>query len=117
MGLFSKDPEVIAIGADRLILIMPFYFFCSLMDVAASQLRGMGKSFEPMIVSLLGGCGLRILWIYLVLPLNRTLVNLYWAYPVSWAATFFVQFALYFVLRRKMKRSGMTDAEEKTVTD
>ena len=117
VGLFSKDPEVIAIGADRLILIMPFYFFCSLMDVAASQLRGMGKSFEPMIVSLLGGCGLRILWIYLVLPLNRTLVNLYWAYPVSWAATFFVQFALYFVLRRKMKRSGMTDAEEKTVTD
>ncbi len=107
VGLFSDDPEVIKIGADRLLLIMPFYFFCSLMDVAASQLRGMGKSFEPMIVSLLGACGIRIFWIYFILPLNKTLVNLYWAYPVSWSITFFVQFSLYFILKHKLKKNGL----------
>ncbi|MBQ2848118.1 MAG: MATE family efflux transporter [Clostridia bacterium] len=107
VGLFSDDPEVVAIGADRLLLVMPFYFFCSLMDVAASQIRGMGKSFEPMIVSLLGACGIRIFWIYFILPLNKTLTNLYWAYPVSWAVTFFVQFLLYFILKNKMKRQGI----------
>lgn len=107
VGLFSDDPEVIAIGADRLLLVMPFYFFCSLMDVAASQIRGMGKSFEPMIVSLLGACGIRIFWIYFILPLNRSLTFLYWAYPVSWAVTFFVQFAMYFILKNKMKRQGV----------
>ncbi len=111
VGLFSDDPEVIAIGADRLMLIMPFYFFCSLMDVAASQIRGMGKSFEPMIVSLLGACGIRIFWIYAILPLDKTLTNLYWAYPVSWAITFFVQFALYFILKHKMKKQGIFDDE------
>lgn len=111
VGLFSDDAEVIAIGADRLLLIMPFYFFCSLMDVAASQIRGMGKSFEPMVVSLLGACGIRILWIYLILPLNKTLTNLYWAYPVSWAITFFAQFIMYFIIKRKMKKQGIFDDE------
>lgn len=113
VSLFSDDPEVVAIGADRLLLVMPFYFFCSLMDVAASQIRGMGKSFEPMIVSLLGACGIRIFWIFFILPLDKTLTNLYWAYPVSWAVTFFAQFIMYFVIKNKMKRSGVFDDEIK----
>ena len=111
VSFFSDDPAVIQIGADRLIMIMPFYFFCSLMDVAASQLRGMGKSFEPMIVSLIGACGTRLFWVFCILPLNHTLVNLYWSYPVSWAITFFVQFAMYFILKRKMKKNGLFDDE------
>lgn len=115
VGLFSDDADVIAIGADRMIQIMPFYFFCSLMDVAASQIRGMGKSFEPMIVSLLGACGIRIFWIYFILPLNKTLTFLYWAYPVSWAVTFFAQFAMYFILKNKMKRQGLFDDEVRAV--
>lgn len=106
VSLFSEETDVIAIGADRLKMIMPFYFFCSLMDVAASQIRGMGKSFEPMIVSLLGACGIRILWVYTVLPINKTLTMLYWSYPVSWAITFFAQFVLYFILKHQMKKKG-----------
>ena len=111
VSLFSDEPDVIAIGADRLLLVMPFYFFCSLMDVAACQIRGIGKSFEPMICSLIGACGIRIFWIYFVLPLNKTLTNLYWAYPVSWAVTFFVLFVMYFILIGKMKRQGQFNDE------
>ena len=111
VGLFSDDPDVIAIGAERLRLIMPFYFFCSLMDVAAGQLRGMGKSLAPMLISLLGACGSRILWVYLILPLDRTLVNLFWSYPVSWALTFAVQFAAYFIVKHRMKKNGTFDDE------
>ena len=106
VGLFSDDPDVIAIGFDRMKMIMPFFFFCSLMDVAASQIRGMGKSFEPMIISLLGACGIRIGWIFLVLPLDRTLINLYWSYPVSWMITFFAQFIMFFILKHKMIKNG-----------
>lgn len=111
VGLFSDDADVIVIGAERMIQIMPFYCFCSLMDVAASQIRGMGKSFEPMIVSLLGACGIRLFWIYFILPINKTLTFLYWAYPVSWAVTFFAQFVMYFILKSKMKRQGLFDDE------
>ncbi len=108
VGFFSTDKEVIAIGAERLALVMPFYVFCSLMDVAAGQLRGMGESFKPMIVSLLGGCGIRLFWIFVILPLNRTLMFLYWAYPISWFATFVVQFSLYFILKRGIIRKSQT---------
>ena len=106
VGFFSTDKAVVAIGAERLALVMPFYVFCSLMDVAAGQLRGMGESFKPMIVSLLGGCGIRLFWIYAILPLNRTLMFLYWAYPISWAATFVVQFSLYFILKNRIFRKN-----------
>lgn len=105
-GFFSEDAGVIQIGADRMRLVMPFYFFCSLMDVTASQIRGMGKSVEPMIISLIGACGLRILWVFFILPLDRTLVNLYWSYPVSWAVTFFAQFIMFFILKNKIVKKG-----------
>ncbi len=106
VGLFSDEAEVIAIGAERLKMIMPFYFFCSLMDVAACQIRGMGKSVEPMIVSLIGACGIRLFWVFFVLPYNHTLMFLYIAYPLSWSLTFFAQFILYFIIKRRMKKKG-----------
>ncbi len=103
---FSDDAGVIQIGAERMRLVIPFFFFCSLMDVAASQIRGMGKSFEPMIVSLIGACGIRVFWVFLILPLDRTLINLYWSYPVSWMITFFAQFIMYFILKRRMIKNN-----------
>ncbi len=106
VSFFSDDPGVIQIGAERMTLVMPFYFFCSLMDVTASEIRGMGKSVEPMIVSLIGACGIRILWVFFILPLDRTLINLYWSYPVSWAVTFFAQFIMFFILKNKMLKKG-----------
>ncbi len=74
VGLFSDVPEVITIGAERMQLIMPFYITCSLQDVVAGQIRGLGKSTGPMLVSLLGTCGVRLLWIFVFLPMNRTLM-------------------------------------------
>lgn len=102
VGIFSDKPEVIAIGADRLALIMPFYVFCSLQDVAGCQIRGMGISLEPMIVSLFGACGIRLFWIFVILPMNYSLINLYWAYPISWSVTFVAQSVLYIIVKKKM---------------
>ena len=107
VGIFSTDPAVIAIGAERLTLILPFYFFCSLMDVGAGQLRGMGKSFLPMIISLLGGCGIRLLWVFAFFPKNPTLIYLYYAYPISWSITAAVLIACFFLVRSQiLKRAS-----------
>lgn len=111
VGFFSTDPEVVRIGAARLSQVMPFYVFCSLMDVASNQLRGMGRSYDTMLVSLAGACGVRLLWIFVALPFNHTLTMLYWAYPISWAATFVVQSILYFYVKNKMKKKGITFKE------
>lgn len=105
VGIFSTDPAVIEIGAARLAMILPFYSFCSLMDLGGSQLRGMGRSFEPMLITLLGSCGIRLLWVFFFFPKSPTLLYLYWAYPISWSLTFFVLFAVYFIIKRKIVRS------------
>ncbi|MBP3329202.1 MAG: MATE family efflux transporter [Clostridia bacterium] len=108
IGIFSTDPAVIEIGAARLAMVLPFHIFCSLMDVGGGQLRGMGKSFEPMIITLLGSCGIRLLWVFVFFPKNHTLPYLYWAYPISWTITFFVLFIAYFIIKRNiLKKENM----------
>lgn len=103
--IFSKDTDVVAIGASRLSQVMPFYVFCALQDMAAGQVRSMGKSVEPMIISVFGSCILRIIWVVFVMPLNMTLTMLYWAYPISWAVTFILQMILYFLAKNKMAKN------------
>ena len=104
--IFANDPDVITIGAQRLAQVIPFYVFCSLQDVVASQIRGLGKSLEPMIISLVGVCGVRLGWIFLILPENFTLIDLYWAYPLSWAIAFFILFATFLILKSKMMKNS-----------
>lgn len=82
------DAETIAAGLRRMSIIASTYFTCGIMDVLCGFSRGMGKSLTPMIISLLGSCALRILWIYTICPIapdNITL--LYVSYPVSWIIT------------------------------
>ncbi|MBQ6264224.1 MAG: MATE family efflux transporter [Clostridia bacterium] len=106
-GIFTKDPAVAEIAVQRMRFIMPFFVFCSLMDVGGCQLRGMGRSVEPMLISLLLACGLRIIWVFFVLPLNRTLIFLYWSYPLSWGVTFFVLLLFYFFVKKKLPDKGI----------
>ncbi len=103
LGLFTTDPAVIESGKSRLYIMMATYFLCGLMDLSGSQLRGMGKSLEPMIITLIGSCGLRILWIYTGFKLKETLENLYLSYPISWAITLLALLILYFVEEKKIK--------------
>lgn len=116
VGIFSDVPEVIDIGAERMHLIMPFYIMCSLQDVVAGQIRGLGKSSEPMLVSLLGTCGVRLLWIFVFLPMNRTIINLFIAYPLSWTITCIAQAVLYAVLKKNLMKN-QTRAENKVLCE
>ena len=103
MGLYNSEGDVIANGLIRMDIIMPTYFLCGLMDVMVGQLRGIGYSVMPMIVSLTGACLLRIVWILTVFAGNHTLTILYLSYPVSWFVTFAIHFCCYwFIARRKI---------------
>ncbi len=95
--LFSSDPAVIAVGTERMALIMPFFVFCSLLDVTCGAVRGLGRSFQIMLVSLFGACGLRLLWVFCFLPMRRTLPFLYISYPLSWGITFLIAATLFLV--------------------
>ena len=106
--LFSDSPEVIEIGAQRLALVIPFYVFCSLQDVTASQVRGLGKSIEPMLLSLFSVCGLRLLWIFAILPEGHTLIDIYWAYPISWFAAFAMLLIFFIILQIRLLKKEKT---------
>lgn len=68
-------------------VILPFYFICSIMNAVSGTLRGMGYSLPPMIASLIGICGFRILWIYTAFTqttIFHSATGLYLSYPISW---------------------------------
>ena len=87
LQIYNTDPDVIHWGMVRMRLILPTYFLCGVMDVTASQMRGMGYSVMPMIVSLTGACAFRLVWIFTVYALYPTMQMLYLSYPISWALT------------------------------
>lgn len=103
LNIFSSDADVIRIGVERTYSIVTFYLLCALMDLAGCQLRGMGRSVEAMLITLVGSCGIRILWIFTVVPFNRTLSNIFVAYPISWALTFVVLQICCIVCQRKLE--------------
>lgn len=95
LGIYSTDPEVIAYGMIRLSFVCLPYFICGLMDVLVGSMRGLGYSILPMIVSLTGACGLRVLWIFTVFRWNHSLEALFISYPISWAITAATHFYFY----------------------
>lgn len=105
VGIYSSDPEVIGYGVIRLLYICVPYFLCGLMDVMVGVLRGMGYAIMPMIVSLTGACGLRVLWVFTVFAANRTLPVLYLSYPVTWTVTFMVHLICFMIVKRKIKQA------------
>ena len=103
LHFYSSDAAVIAAGYDRLRIICGTYLLCGIMDVLASSLRGLGYSVLPMVVSLVGSCLLRLVWIATIFQLNRTPFMLYISYPISWVLTAAVHLACLLVVRHKMK--------------
>ena len=93
--------EVIAQAVDRLSICCTTYFLCGLMDTQVGVLRGIGYSVVPMIVSLVGSCALRLLWVATIIQLNRTPEMLYLSYPVSWAITAATHFVFFLFIRKR----------------
>lgn len=87
LSIFNNDPEVIEIGYTRLVIIFIAYIFSMLYEVMSGYLRGFGFSLVPAILTTVGVCVLRIIWINTVFPANRTFVTIMTAYPVSLSTT------------------------------
>lgn len=102
LGIYTGEPEVIAYGMMRLGVVSVTYCLCGMMDVVAGSVRGLGYSILPMLVSLVGACVFRIIWIFTVFQWQHTLFSLYISYPISWALTICAHLVCYFVVRRRV---------------
>lgn len=106
LSIYSDSPEVIAAGMVRLHYISKVYFLCGIMDVLVGALRGIGYSVLPMVVSLLGACGLRLLWIATVfqIPQFHKVEVVYLSYAITWIITAGVHFLCYVIVRKRVTR-------------
>lgn len=112
LRMFSTDTQVIEIGTFILWRMSPFYFTFICVEVMAGAIRGTGDSLKPMLLTCGGVCVLRVVWIFTVLPLDRTLGTLLLSYPMTWSITSLL-FIIYYVrgnwMRRQIQKYGFSE--------
>lgn len=101
LGIYTSDTEVIRSGMEIVTITTIPYFLCGIMDLLPGALRGMGHSAVPMVLSVIGTVGTRIIWIYGLFPQHRSLHFLFISYPVSWIATIVMQAVCFYFVRKK----------------
>jgi Na+-driven multidrug efflux pump len=114
LGLYGVIPaaegslEQLAFDAaiTRMGYITAPYFLCGLMEVCTGVLRGLGKSLTSTMISLIGACLLRVVWLWTVFPSSQTLGTIFVVYPISWVATNLVAFIIIQVLLKKMVKKA-----------
>lgn len=112
LSIYITDSQLaIEYGLRRFSIVCVTYFLCGLMDVSTGALRGLGSSFIPMLISVLGVCGLRILWIYTIfrVPQFHTPESLYLSYPVSWLITVAAQVTAFLIIYKKKSRQAQIE--------
>lgn len=103
ISLYNSNPDVIYYGKLRIQYICTIYCFCGIMDVFTGTIRGLGYSILPTIVSLLGACVFRVIWIFTVFEKLHSLPVLYLSYPISWVLTFTAHFICFCMITRKLR--------------
>ena len=118
LRIYTADTDVIRCGLEILSITTVPYFLCGIMDLIPGALRGMGHSAVPMILSVIGTVGIRVLWIYGFFPQHRSLQFLFISYPGSWIATIIMQAVCFYFVRRscirQLKKEGFC-AQDHTV--
>ena len=107
LKIYTDEADVIRCGMEILSFTTVPYFFCGIMDLFPGALRGMGHSAVPMILSVIGTVGMRVIWIFMVFPAHRSLEVLFISYPASWIATILLQVACFLIVRKKVHRTVM----------
>ena len=107
LQIYTKDPEVIKAGMEIISITTIPYFLCGIMDLFPGAMRGMGRSGVPMILSIIGTVGTRIVWIYGIFPLHRSLFVLFISYPGSWLITIAMQVICFFIVRKQERERYM----------
>lgn len=107
LGIYTSSKKVIAAGMVRLGVIAVTYALCGMMDVMVGALRGIGYSIMPMLVSLFGVCGLRMLWLATIfqIPEYHSARMVYVSYPVTWTLTFVILIGCFIWTKRRIVKS------------
>ena len=110
LHFYTSGEEALAVGILLLRLVNLPYILCGLMEVSGAVLSGTGHSFPPMIISVIGVSGLRILWVLTFFQIHPSLESLYLSYPISWGVTFIGQYICLRTLWKKIVKENQINA-------
>ena len=102
LRIYTEEEKVIRCGMEILSITTVPYFLCGIMDLFPGALRGMGYSAVPMILSIIGTVGMRVVWIFGIFPHHRSLYVLFISYPGSWLFTIIMQVICFYFVRKKI---------------
>ena len=105
LKLYTDKQAVIDVGMIRLTYVGRLLVLNGILDVFVNSLRGMGYSSLPTILMVVGICGVRLIWIYTMFPLHRTIETIYLCFPLSWIFTSIVECILWIIIYRKVMAS------------
>ena len=103
LKIYTSEADVIRCGLEVLSITTVPYFLCGIMDLFPGAMRGMGHSGVPMILSVIGTVGTRIVWVYLLFPHHRSLYFLFISYPASWILTIIMQAVCFYIVRKQCR--------------
>ena len=102
LSVYTTSPEVVNWGMEVLLYTTVTYFICGIMDLLPGAMRGIGYSAVPMIISIIGTVGIRIIWIYMIFPYHHAIDFLFISYPLSWLITVVMQAVCFYFVRKKV---------------
>lgn len=102
--IFTTDENVVRIGVKMLEMITPCYIFFVFIEILSGALRGVGDVFIPMIITMLGVCVLRILWVVVAVPIRPAVSTIIFSYPITWILTAVLFIAYYFHKQKSFPR-------------
>ena len=114
LGLYTSSLPVVEYAIARLKIDCLPHFFCGMMEIMAGGVRGLGYSVLPMVVTLMGACAFRLLWVATIfqIPAFHTFQMLYVSYPISWALTLLVHTVCFIWAFRRLKRHAASEETE-----
>ncbi|HCJ01758.1 MAG TPA: MATE family efflux transporter [Clostridiales bacterium] len=118
-SLYTTDPEVVKVAGERMMVILPFYFVCGVVEVLVGCMRGMNYSLLPTFASFLSVCVYRIVWVYTLFRKYRTTRALWMSYPISWIINFAIDLVMIILVFRQVFRTHEKRGEqgESLITD
>lgn len=108
VSLYTSDNQVLELALIRMKIILPFDIFNTALEILSGCMRGLGYSFVPAAIAIVGICGVRLLWVYTIFNHIHTFENLMAVYPVSWIITASAIFAAYFIVKNKVFKQFKT---------
>ena len=114
LGIFIVDSAAaIELGIRRMLIICPFHCFCGVLLVYMGAIQSMGATVAPVVISILGSCGIRITWLFTAFKAVHTPEMVFWCYPVSWVCTLIAMMTLYYIVRPiQLRKHGLLDEKE-----